>query len=231
MENADKATRLWRMDQWFASVLQVPICLGNDIPFVPALPLMVDPCVDEHGGSEVFVDDMFSAFLDLSQDHTNRRHFSPLLAIETLSRPPHEQEPLSRDDMLALEKAVSEGTPNEILIVLGWELNARRLLVILPLHKAQDWSTQVNQFIVHGSHLVSHKELDTLVGRLQHIASVFYPSSHFLGHLRSALQKAEKHGSTQSNKNHKHDLKLWLPFIACAHSGVSMNLLTFRVPT
>jgi len=30
--------------------------------------------------------------------------------------------------MLALEKAMAEGTPNEMLIVLGWELNARRLL-------------------------------------------------------------------------------------------------------
>ena len=60
---------------------------------------------------------------------------------------------------------------------------------------------------------------------------MFYPSSHFLGRLRSALQKAEKHGSTRLNKNHKHDLQLWLSFIACAHSGVSMNLLTFRVPT
>jgi len=49
-----------------ATVLQDPIYLGNDIPFTPALPLLVDPCVDEHGGSEVFIDDMLSAFLDLS---------------------------------------------------------------------------------------------------------------------------------------------------------------------
>jgi len=52
-----------------APVLQDPIFLGNDIPFAPALPLLVDPCVDECGGSEVFVDDVFSAFLDLSQVH------------------------------------------------------------------------------------------------------------------------------------------------------------------
>jgi len=134
-----------------ATILQDPICLGNDIPFAPALPLLVDPCVDEHGGSEVFVNDVFSAFLDLSQDHMDRGQFSPLLAIETLSRPLHKQEPLPRDDMLALEKAVAEDTPTETLIVLGWELNARRLLVILPLCKAQDWSTQVHQSIVHGS--------------------------------------------------------------------------------
>ena len=214
-----------------ASILQDPIFLENDIPLAPALPLLVDPCVDEYGGSEVFIDDIFSAFLDLSQDHIDRGQFSPLLAIETLSRPSHEHKPLPRDDLLALEKAVAEGTPNEMLIVLGWELNARKLLVILPFYKAQDWSTQVTKLIVHGSHLVSHKELDTLVGRLQHIASVFYPSSHFLGRLRSALQKAEQHGSTRLNKNHKHDLQLWLSFIAYAHSGVSMNLLTFRVPT
>jgi len=77
-----------------ATVLQDPICLGNNIPFAPALPLLVDPCVDEHGGREAFIDDVFSAFLDLSQDHIDRGQFSPLFAIETLSRPPHKQEPL-----------------------------------------------------------------------------------------------------------------------------------------
>jgi len=126
---------------------------------------------------------------------------------------------------------MAEGTPNEILIVLGWELHTRALLATLPFYKAQEWSNQVHHLIVHGSHLVSHNELDSLVGRLQHIASVFHPASHFLGRLRSALQKAEKHGSTRLNKSHKHDLTLWLSFIAYVHSGVSMNLLTFRVPT
>jgi len=72
-----------------ASILQDPIFLENDIPLAPALPLLVDPCVDKHGGSEVFIDDTFSAFLDLSQDHIDRGQFSPLLAIETLSRPSH----------------------------------------------------------------------------------------------------------------------------------------------
>jgi len=145
----DLANAIARITPWdirndtptHATILQDPIYLENNIPLAPDLPLLVDPCVDEHGGSEVFIDDIFLAFLDLSQDHINRGQFSPLLAIETLSRPPHKQEPLPRDDMLALEKAVAEGTPNEILIVLGWELNARKLLVILPLYKAQDWSS------------------------------------------------------------------------------------------
>ena len=75
------------------------------------------------------------------------------------------------------------------------------------------------------------KELETLIGRLQHIASIFYPSSHFLGRLRSALQHANKHGSTRLNKNHKSDLQLWLSFVSYAHSGISMNLLTFRIPS
>ena len=235
----DLANAIARISPWnisqdvpsHANLLKDPIYLPNESPFSSALPMLVDPCIDEYGGSEVFIDDIFSAFLDLSPEHIDRGKFAPLIAIESISRPSHAKEPLPRDDMLAIDKAIAEGTPTEILIVLGWSLNTRELLVSLPLYKAQDWSSQVQQMIAHGSLLVSHNDLETLIGRLQHIASVFYPSSHFLGRLRSALQKAEKHGTTRLNKNHKHDLVLWLSFISYAQSGVSMNLLTFRVPT
>jgi hypothetical protein len=56
-----------------------------------------------------------------------------LLAIEIFCCLPNDT--LMRDDLLALEKAIAEGTPSEWLIVLGWLLNTRRLLISLPLDK------------------------------------------------------------------------------------------------
>ena len=106
----DLANAIARISPWdinddipiHAHILEDPIYLDKNIPFAPALPLLVDPSVDEFGGSEVFIDDLFSASLAFSTDHINRGKFAPLLAIETLSRPSHPKEPLPRDDMLPL---------------------------------------------------------------------------------------------------------------------------------
>ena len=37
------------------NLLGDPIFEKDEIPFAPALPLLVDPCIDEFGGSEVFM--------------------------------------------------------------------------------------------------------------------------------------------------------------------------------
>jgi hypothetical protein len=82
--------------------------------------MMVDTETDEFGASEVFLDDLLSAFPDLSEDHVERCSLAPLLALDTVSRPVQADEPLPRDAMLAIEKALAEGTPAESQIVLGW---------------------------------------------------------------------------------------------------------------
>ena len=82
--------------------------------------LMVDTDTDEFGASEVFLNNLLSAFTDLSKDHMERCSLAPLLALDTVSQPVQVDEPLLRDAMLAIEKALVEGTPAEIQIVLGW---------------------------------------------------------------------------------------------------------------
>ena len=76
--------------------------------------MMVDTEMDEFRASEVFLVDLLSAFPDLSGDHVERCSLAPLLARDMVSRPLQTEEPLPRDAMLAIEKALAEGTPAEI---------------------------------------------------------------------------------------------------------------------
>ncbi len=88
--------------------------------------LRVDVKADEFGMTDVFLDDLITVFPALSADHINRRAHAALLALDAVSRPlVTEGESLPRDHMLALDKAMAEGTPAEIQIILGWEINTR----------------------------------------------------------------------------------------------------------
>ena len=46
---------------------------------------MVDTETDEFRASDVFIDDLLSAFPDLSKDHVERCFLAPLLALDMIS--------------------------------------------------------------------------------------------------------------------------------------------------
>ena len=106
--------------------------------------MMVDTETEEFGASEVFLDDLLSAFPDLSEDHVERFSLAPLLAIDTVSRPVQADEPLPWDAMLAIEKALAEGTLAEIQIVLGWLIDTHQLLISLPPEKFNRCIAELN---------------------------------------------------------------------------------------
>jgi hypothetical protein len=67
------------------------------------------------------------------------------------SRPVHEREHLVRDAMLAIKKAVAEGTPSELLIVLGWLINTRRMLMSLPDNKHVAWTQDITTMLAQSA--------------------------------------------------------------------------------
>jgi len=96
---------------------------------------MVDPEADEFGTADMFLDDIFSAIPQLDGDSPGDRGAHPaLLALDVLGRPllPDGGESLPRDEVLAIKKAIPQGTPAERLIVLGWMIDTQRLLINLP---------------------------------------------------------------------------------------------------
>ena len=98
----------------------------DDVPLAAARSLMVDPEADEFGTADVFLDDIFSAIPQLDGDSPGDRGAqAALLALDVLGRPllPDGGESLPRDEVLAIDKAIAEGTPAERLIVLGWMID------------------------------------------------------------------------------------------------------------
>ena len=139
-------------------------------------------------------------------------------------------ETIVRDDLLAITKAIAEGTPSEILIVTGWELDTRRLRICLTENKLLDWFDDLQSLIDLGSKPVRHDPLETLVGRLEHVAAVYTPAKHFLSRLRYAKHRAKTHRVTRLSVHERADLQLWQKFLHKVRDGIDMNIVTYREP-
>ena len=233
----DLANVLLQCDDWdpanirptHSDLVGTPIMCGQDIPFAQARPTLVPVQVNDSGGADVYLDDVFSAVPALSTLHVERGYMSILLALEIIGRPVY-GESLERDDLLAIAKAIAEGTPTEILIVTGWELDTRRLRVCLTETKLVGWFEDLQSLIDLRSKPVRYDPLKTLVGRLEHVAAVFTPAKHFLSRLRYAKSRAETHRVTRLSSQEQVDLRLWQTFLHKVRNGIDMNLLTYREP-
>jgi len=214
--------------------MKVDDALTSKVPFARARPMCVPVATPLTGGAECFIDDIFSVVPELPDQgiRADRMALATFLAIEVFGRPPTDHDPMPRDDLLALSKALAEGTPTETLIVTGWLLDTRRLLISLPDDKFQAWGGDIDGILEKPRRRCSAKELDSLVGRLQHTASVMSEGNHFLSRLRSAKNRAEssRQSCTRLSREELADLALWKQFLHYAHDGIDLNLLTARDP-
>jgi hypothetical protein len=205
--------------------------LDNSIPFGQAKELDVDIPVDDWGRIDDFIDDGIAIVPDLGQ---NRNHAvqAMLLAIHTICRPLDENETITREDCLSLGKLQEEGTLSEVPIILGWVLNTRLLTIALLRKKANYWLAELKNIMV--SKKISYKNLEMLVGRLNHAAAACPLFRYFLIRLRNLLMtwsqvQTSKKCERYLSKQVLEDLKLWhdvfLPKIA---TGISLNLTSFQ---
>jgi hypothetical protein len=136
---------------------------------------------------------------------------------------------LPRQDLISDDKNDAEGAPEETKVCLGWILDTRRLLVSLPFHKFKAWDSQLIQVLSQKS--VSDKDLRSVLGRLENVAMIVCMFGHFLNNIRSMQMKAERTGhNAKLTVRARGDITLARKFLKLAHSGVSMNLITFRRP-
>ena len=90
-------------------------------------------------------------------------------------------EPVPRRENVSSSKLEAEGTPAETQIVLGWEIEARMLIIQLPFDKFVAWVADLSRIITSGETTV--KELESIIGRLNHAAYVTPLSCHFLNRI------------------------------------------------
>jgi hypothetical protein len=201
-------------------------------PIAEAIAPAVEVPTSLDSRKDCFIDDIIAVFLGTERNLKREGHTVPL-AVHAMSRPHAGDgvEPIQRRPLLAPDKLLAEGTPSETMVVLGWLLDTRKLLVRLPLDKFSAWERDLEEVISHGS--ASIEALDSLIGRLNHASFLVPLSRHFLNGLREKTSPTgwARRRTVRLSYEEIEDLKLWRKFLKTAHSGISMNLLTIRTPT
>jgi hypothetical protein len=211
-----------------AASLPEPKLSAETIPFTQARPLDITLEPDDWGKVDIFINDGMVIIPDLKQNR-HRAVQALLLAIHTLCRPVDPKESIQREDCLSLGKLA------ESFILLGWEIDTRRLTIALPMEKYKRWHSDLGMMIFRKK--VSFALLESTMGRLNHAASACPLMRYFISRIPLALntwnitnksKKVEQYLATQVLE----DLKLWkntfLPSIA---SGMNINLITYHRPS
>ena len=106
------------------------------VPFGQALPVGVVVPVEKHGKCDDFIDDIIGC--GYFNSRWKRLAGAALLSLYVVGRPVSVDEPLARDDLVALKKFKAEGALSEIQTVLGWDVDTRRFITIRPDLKHAD---------------------------------------------------------------------------------------------
>jgi hypothetical protein len=175
--------------------------LPDSVPIAQSLPVIVDLPVDTAPKCEGYLDDSFVAMLE--EDTVRGSHILPFV-IHLLCRPVHPDEAEYRETTLSLKKFRAEATPDEQKLILGWVLDTRCLLVLLPDDKFHEWSQAIDSLLEVDA--VSVTELDTTTGRLNHASFV----------VANTIGQAFPQSNLQSNSSGIEAKILWT---ASSHTG------------
>jgi hypothetical protein len=138
--------------------------------------------------------------------------------------------PVQRRGLLSAPKLEAEGTPAEVQIVLGWNLNTGLLLILLPDDKYEAWSTNIIAIV--GSTRTAFGKLQSTIGHLNHVGYIIPLARHFLNRLRLQISKRRhKNQQLSLSQAELNDLTLWTDFLVTAQAGISLNRITTRVPS
>ena len=217
----------------YTTLIGPPKILPPTVPFGPARPLLVEVEADGYMTANNFIDDIIQSFVYLSAQHSTRASEAMLLAFDILACPlqlTRHHLPLARDDILSLAKLMAEGTPTELLIVLGWLINSHAMEISLPEDKHRTWSHDLTSMLHRSNHVIQVKEMRTLMGRLNNVSSVLPIAAHFRNNLYCLLGRCEKYKKSKSTAEERQDMTLWQDFLDHVRDGVDINLLTHRHP-
>jgi hypothetical protein len=184
---------------------------------------------DDHPYTEVYLDDFITCFLDTPHAIWAGSRIS-ILVLHLFGRPIHSHEPTTRDDLLAFDKTLAEGAPEEVKTVLGWTINTRSFSLSLPKDKRDTWLKEIHRLLTKPT--LTYDDLKSTLGRLNHAAYVIPTARAFLCQLRRLeLHLARSGKPAIPDEGQKDELRHWCYFLHRASLGISINLLTYRQPT
>jgi hypothetical protein len=207
-----------------------PIMLPSTVPIATARPIAFHIPTTVTARTDSFIDNLIRVFLDTPLNRAREPHAVPL-AIHVTSRPHMgEAEPVRRRGLLSAPKLEAEGTPAEVQIVLGWNLNTRLLLILLPDDKYEAWSSDIIAIVA--STRTTFGKLESTIGRLNHVGYIIPLACHFITRLHLRISKRRhKNQQLSLSRAELDDLNLWIDFLVQAQAGISLNRITARPPS
>ncbi len=168
-----------------------PKFLDDNVPFGIGKELIVDIEIDPKGIHDIYIDDIIPLMVDLPDtDNLARCEAAALLAIHATACPNHPNEPIPWEEMEARDKLSAEAGLEEKKVILGWLVDFRRLIILLPHNKFIAWTESINEILSHGTSTA--KVLETTIGRLGHLGTIIPFVYRFLSRLRDLQWKATK---------------------------------------
>ena len=224
--------RCWNVNDLHPHTVSIdptPLLSANNTP-APALPLCVHPSVPSAGIVDVFLDDLITVGIPSpTPDSAARLAYAVPVVIEAIARPVRKDEPLPRSILVSTKKLQAEGQPSESKLVLGWLLDTRALTLALPSRKYTAWCAEIDDAL--SSKRISGGKVESLIGKLNHVAMIVPITMAFLGQLRHTERIAKARGFASLSDLARDDLKFWKIILRRAASGISLNLLSMREPT
>ena len=182
------------------------------------------------GRGDCYLDDIIKVYLGMKSAILRHAASAPL-AMYVSMRPLASNEPVPKKETLSLPKLKTEGTPNEMMIVLGLWLDTRRLLLRLTDNKFTAYSQEVEEILSQGK--VDGKDLESIIGKFVHASYVVHLSRHYVDNLRLKLKSLKEnnfHQPQRLSNNKKSDFILWQKILVKANEGVSLNGLVLHLP-
>jgi hypothetical protein len=204
----------------------------DDVAFAPARTLLMDWEMSDDGVTDAYIDDIFTVFPFRSEECFQRGRNAALLAIDVLGRPVHPNDPLPRDPIVATKKVMAEGTPSEILTILGWQIDTRRMIIQLPAEKADAWHADLSALISDGDngYPIDGKRMETIQGRNIHVATMVPGAIHFQSRMYSVIKRAKKYRVTRLKAEERRDLRFLQHLLNVAKRGIDINTVVYRMP-
>jgi hypothetical protein len=204
----------------------------DGVKFAPARELLMDWEMSDNGVTDAYIDDIFTVFPFASEDGFQRGRNAALLAIDVLGRPVHPDDPLPRDPIVATKKVMAEGTPSEVLTVLGWQIDTRRMLIQLPAEKADAWNADLNALIHDGDKgwPIDGKRMESIQGRNIHVATMVPGAIHFQSRMYSVIKRAKRFRVTRLKAEERRDLRFLQHLLGVAKRGIDINTVVYRMP-
>lgn len=200
----------------------------SNIPFGEASKFSVEVPVEENGKFNVYIDDSIGIAVDIN-DNKSRLEVAPCTVIHAISNNPESKNYILRDNMIEAETCLAEGALAELRICLGWALDTRRLLVVLPEHKCKAWINDLKKVIRRKT--TNYCDLKSPIGKLENVIIMIKMMGHFMNNFYALeLKSCESDHNIRIAKNVKQDAELHIKFLEQAEAGISMNILTFRNP-